>query len=87
MLSTQDVPNLQAKFELLSFKDGDDWYKHVSNFLSVVEELAAKNQTLSNTSKVSKIFCTLHEYFDSLPMDYLLKRNTIEEIINQSKLK
>lgn len=36
--STQAAANLQGRLEVLRFKDGEDWDKHVSYVLSIVHE-------------------------------------------------
>lgn len=82
MSSSQAVAKLQAKLESLIFKEGEDWDKHVSKFLSIIDELAAQDQTLSNSEKVTKILRTLPESFASLAMASSLNQNTFEEIVN-----
>lgn len=56
MNSTQAVAKLQEKIETMSFKEGGDWEKNVSDFLSTFDELGAQNQTIKDNFKETKCF-------------------------------
>lgn len=82
MSSTQVIAKVQGKLEALSFKDGDDWDKQVSSFLSIIDELSAQDRVLSDAGKVTKILRTLLEYFDTFAMASSLNNNSFEQIVN-----
>lgn len=68
MLWNQAAENLQAKTTDLMFKDAEDWERHVSTFLLIVNELSIKEKALSNAEKVTKILETRSESSASLPV-------------------
>lgn len=79
--SKQKTANLQAKLEFFSFKDGDDWEKHVSTFLSIIDERASEGKALTDAEKVTKLLRTPPESFDPLEMASSLNENSFDEIV------
>lgn len=82
MSSTQAVANLQAKLESLSFKEGQSWESHISSFMSILDELAAQDQVMTESEKVTKILRTLPSSFDALAMASSLNENSFDQIVN-----
>lgn len=82
MLSTKAIDNPHTNIESISFKDGEDFDKHVSKCLSILDKFSEQYQVLSNADKVTKIISTLPESFDSLEMVSLLNENTFKQTVN-----
>lgn len=82
---TQAIANLQGKREALTFKDGDDWERHISSFVSIINELAAQDQAFIDAEKVTKILRTLPESFVSLAMASSLNENSFDQIVNAAQ--
>lgn len=54
---------------------------HVSTFLSIIDELAAQDQTLTDAEKETKILRALLDYFHALKMASSLNENSFNEIV------
>lgn len=54
MPSTQAVANLQAKLESMSFKEGGESGKDLSEFLWTADEVGSQDQVMDETDKTNK---------------------------------
>lgn len=82
MSSTQAVANLHSNLEGMFFKEGGDWEKHLSGFLSILDDLGARNQAVDDFKKVTKFLRNLPASFDALSIYSSLGTNTFDEITN-----
>lgn len=47
------IANPQAKMEAKMFKEGGDWEMHLSEFLSILDEIRSQDHVIVETVKIS----------------------------------
>lgn len=79
------MANIQDELETLLFEEGFDWHKHVSTFLSIMDELGSLDHAISEKEKVSKFLQTHPPAFDALAMACILDSHSFEEHVSAVK--
>lgn len=82
MSSTKSIANLLAKLESLTFKEGQDRESRVSILLTIIGELAAQDQNMTDASNVTKIMRTPPPSFDALATALTLNENSFHQMVN-----
>lgn len=79
--STQTIANLQQRLDNLSFDETKKFDTHVSDFLSIVDELSSLDQTIQESEKVTKLIRSLPPSFDALAMATSVNALNFDELV------
>lgn len=78
--SIKAAAKLQEKSKAIWFKQGEDWAKHVLEFLSVDDESGSLDEKLSESENVTKFLCILPPASNVLVLTSSLRSNTVDKM-------
>lgn len=79
--STQKIANLHQKLDNLMYDESTNFDKHISNFLSIIDELASLDQLIQESDKATKLIRSLPPSFDALAMATSVNKLNFDELV------